>query len=167
MKRRPLVTTAFALGGNPATTSTAPPGASSWKVENGYMEVTPGAGSLTSKERFKEFHLEFAEPAIPLGSSQYRGNSGVTIGGREIQILDNYNNATYADGYVGAIYNQWPPLSNPSRPPGGWQTMDVAYMAARFLEMPSAIATSGFDASRLSCRRRYRRRAASIDAVRS
>ena len=71
---------------------------------DGYMEVTPGAGSLTSKERFKDFqlHLEFASPAVPLGISQYRGNSGVTIGGREIQILDNYNNATYADGYVGA-----------------------------------------------------------------
>ncbi len=105
-----------------------------WKVENGYVELTPGAGSLTSKERFKDFqlHLEFAEPPVPLGSSQYRGNSGVMIGGREIQILDNYNNPTYADGYVAAIYNQWPPLANPSRPPGEWQTLDVAYMAARY-----------------------------------
>lgn len=105
-----------------------------WKVENGYVELTPGAGSLTSKERFKDFqlHLEFASPAVPLGISQYRGNSGVSIGGREMQILDNYDNPTYADGYVTAIYNQWPPLANPSRPPGEWQTIDVAYMAARY-----------------------------------
>jgi len=98
------------------------------------MEVTPGAGSLTSKERFKDFqlHIEFASPPVPLGTSQYRGNSGVTIGGREIQILDNYNNPTYADGYVGAVYNQWPPLANPSRPPGEWQTLDIAYFAARY-----------------------------------
>ena len=105
-----------------------------WKVIDGYMEVTPGAGSLTSKERFKDFqlHLEFASPAVPLGNSQYRGNSGVTLGGREIQILDNYDNETYADGYVGAVYNQWPPLANPSRPPGEWQTLDIAYFAARY-----------------------------------
>jgi len=103
-------------------------------MESGYVELTPGAGSLTTKERFKDFqfHIEFAEPAVPLGSSQYRGNSGIMIGGREIQILDNYNKPTYSDGYVAAIYNLWPPLANPSRPPGEWQTLDVAYMAARY-----------------------------------
>jgi hypothetical protein len=56
----------------------------------------------------------------------------VIIGGRELQILDSYQNPTYADGYVTAIYSQWPPLANPSRPPGEWQTLDVAYMAARY-----------------------------------
>lgn len=126
--------------GGPAGAAAAPatepvaPASPGWKVIDGYMEVTPGAGSLTSKERFKDFqlHLEFASPAVPLGNSQYRGNSGVTLGGREIQILDNYDNPTYADGYVGAIYNQWPPLANPSRPPGEWQTLDIAYFAARY-----------------------------------
>lgn len=114
--------------------ATPPPPSQGWKVENGWMEVTPGSGSLSSKERFKDFqlHVEFATPAVPMGISQYRGNSGVTIGGREIQILDNYNNPTYADGYVAAIYNQWPPLANPSLPPGQWQVLDVAYMAARY-----------------------------------
>jgi hypothetical protein len=98
------------------------------------MEVTPGAGSLTSKERFRDFqlHIEFATPRIPMGKSQYRGNSGISIGGREIQVLDNFDNATYADGYAGAVYNQWPPLVNPARPPGEWQTFDIAYMAARY-----------------------------------
>ncbi len=122
--------------GNPNATATPPAAAAptTWKVENGYVEVTPGAGSLSSKERFKDFqlHVEFATPAVPMGISQYRGNSGVTIGGREIQILDNYENPTYSDGYVAAIYNQWPPLANPSLPPGQWQTMDIAYMAARY-----------------------------------
>jgi 3-keto-disaccharide hydrolase len=125
----------WTAGGRGAAGAPTPPlQAPGWKVENGYMEVTPGAGSLTSKERFKDFqlHVEFATPSIPLGISQYRGNSGITIGGREIQILDNYNNQTYADGYVTAIYNQWPPLANPSLPPGQWQTIDIAYMAARY-----------------------------------
>lgn len=127
-----------AAGAPAAAPSAAPvsaaPASPGWKVINGYMEVTPGAGSLTSKERFKDFqlHLEFASPAVPMGNSQYRGNSGVTLGGREIQILDNYENQTYADGYVGAVYNQWPPLANPSRPPGEWQTLDIAYVAARY-----------------------------------
>jgi hypothetical protein len=67
-----------------------------------------------------------------MGFGQYRGNSGLTVGGRELQILDNYNNATYADGYVMAVYGQWPPLANPSLPPGQWQTIDIAYMAARY-----------------------------------
>ena len=118
--------------GSPA--GAAAPAGAGWKVENGYMEVTPGVGGLTSKERFKDFqlHVEFASPPVPLGISQYRGNSGISIGGREIQVLDNYNNATYADGYVAAVYNQWPPLANPSRPPGEWQTLDIAYMAARY-----------------------------------
>jgi len=120
--------------GRGGTAGAAAPTGAGWKVENGYMEVTPGVGGLTSKERFKDFqlHVEFASPPVPLGISQYRGNSGVSIGGREIQILDNYNNPTYADGYVAAVYNQWPPLANPSRPPGEWQTLDIAYMAARY-----------------------------------
>jgi hypothetical protein len=111
-----------------------PAAAPAWRVENGYMEMVPGTGSLASKERFKDFqlHIEFAAPPVPLGKSQYRGNSGITIGGREIQILDNFKNDTYADGYVGAVYNQWPPLANAARPPGEWQTLDVAYMAPRY-----------------------------------
>jgi hypothetical protein len=122
-------------GGRGALTGQAAPASvPSWKVAEGYMEVTPGAGSLVSKERFRDFqlHLEFATPAVPLGISQYRGNSGITLGGREIQILDNYQNPTYADGYVTAIYGQWPPLANASLPPGQWQTVDIAYMAARY-----------------------------------
>lgn len=128
-----------ARGGAPvapgaANAPTQTPSAPAWKVENGYVEVVPGTGSLVSKERFKDFqlHIEFASPPVPLGRSQYRGNSGVTIGGREIQILDNYKNDTYADGYVGAVYNQWPPLANPSRPPGEWQTLDIAYLSPRY-----------------------------------
>jgi hypothetical protein len=36
-----------------------------------------------------------------------RGNSGVLLQGRyEIQILDSYQNPTYADGSSGALYGQ-------------------------------------------------------------
>ena len=50
----------------------------------------------------------------------------------EVQILDGYQNPTYADGTVGAIYGWKPPLVNPSRPPGEWQTYDIVFERPRF-----------------------------------
>jgi hypothetical protein len=67
------------------------------------------------------------------GSSQWRGNSGVLLMSRyEIQVLDSYDNPTYADGQAGAIYGQYPPLVNASRKPGEWQTFDIVFEAPRF-----------------------------------
>ena len=106
-----------------------------WKVENGYMEVVPGTGSLSSKEKFGDcqIHIEWTTPAQVSGSSQGRGNSGVIIMGRyEIQILDSYENVTYADGQAAAIYGQYPPLVNVSRRPGEWQIYDIVFEAPRF-----------------------------------
>ena len=103
-----------------------------WKVENGYMEVTPKTGDIQTKEGFGsiQLHLEFACPAEVKGNSQGRGNSGVFLmGGYEIQVLDGYDNPTYADGITGAIYGQFPPLVNATRPPGDWQTYDIIFEA--------------------------------------
>jgi hypothetical protein len=47
-------------------------------------------------------------------------------------VLDSYHADTYADGQAGAIYGQYPPLSNASRPPGEWQTYDIAFRRPRF-----------------------------------
>ncbi|MCX8108494.1 MAG: DUF1080 domain-containing protein, partial [Verrucomicrobiae bacterium] len=41
-------------------------------------------------------------------------------------------NKTYADGSCGAIYNQYPPLVNASRPPGQWQSFDIIWTPPRF-----------------------------------
>ena len=106
-----------------------------WKVENGAMEVVPRTGSITSKDRFGDCHLhiEWATPAEVKGSSQGRGNSGVFLMGKyEIQVLDSYDNMTYADGHTGAIYGQYPPLVNASRGPGEWQTYDIFFIAPQF-----------------------------------
>jgi len=106
-----------------------------WKVENGYFEVARGAGTIRTRKEFGDIqlHLEFATPAEVRGSDQGRGNSGVFLMGRyEIQILDNYKNKTYADGHVGSLYGMHPPLVNPSRPPGEWQTYDIIFTAPRF-----------------------------------
>ena len=45
------------------------------------------------------------------------------FGRYEIQVLDSFDNLTYADGQAAAIYGQYPPLVNASRKPGEWQTL--------------------------------------------
>jgi hypothetical protein len=106
-----------------------------WKVENGYFEVVPGTGNIQTRDAFGnvQLHLEFASPAEVKGSSQGRGNSGVFLMGRyELQVLDSYENPTYADGTVGGLYGQLPPLVNPIRQPGEWNTYDVLWQVPRF-----------------------------------
>ena len=106
-----------------------------WKIESGYIEVVPGTGDIASREKFGDcqLHIEWATPPDVRGESQERGNSGVFLMGRyEIQVLDSYGNPTYADGQAGAIYGQWPPLVNATRPPGQWQAYDIIFEAPRF-----------------------------------
>lgn len=106
-----------------------------WKVGDGFFEVVPGTGDIATRERFGDVqvHLEWAAPVPVRGRSQNRGNSGVLLMGLyEVQVLDNHDNPTYADGTAGAIYGQWPPLVNPLRPAGEWQSYDVVFEAPRF-----------------------------------
>jgi hypothetical protein len=106
-----------------------------WKVTEGTMEVVGGSGSILSKEKFGDvqLHLEFATPENVQGNGQGRGNSGVILMGRyEIQVLDSYENDTYADGQLGAIYGQYSPQANPARKPGQWQTYDIIFEAPLF-----------------------------------
>jgi hypothetical protein len=106
-----------------------------WKLGDGYMEVVHGAGNLRTREAFGDcqLHVEWASPVPVRGASQARGNSGVLLMSRyEIQVLDAWNNPTYADGQAAAIYGQWPPLVNPARQPGQWNTYDIVFEAPRF-----------------------------------
>ncbi|HEX2036863.1 MAG TPA: DUF1080 domain-containing protein [Chloroflexota bacterium] len=106
-----------------------------WKVEQGYMEVAPRTGDIETREHFGDcqLHLEWAAPREVKGDSQGRGNSGVFLMGRfEIQVLDGYDNPTYADGTTAAIYGEYPPLVNACLPPGEWQTYDIVWLAPRF-----------------------------------
>jgi hypothetical protein len=110
-------------------------GPAKWKVENGYIEVVPESGYLHTKKAFGDcqLHVEFSEPVPPHGESQERGNSGVFLMGTyEIQVLDSYENKTYADGQASAVYGQYPPLVNASRPPGQWQWYDIVFHGPRF-----------------------------------
>ena len=106
-----------------------------WKVESGIMEVVPGTGNIKTREPFGDcqLHLELAEPSVVKGESQGRGNSGVFLMALyEIQVLDCYQNPTYADGTSTAIYGQFPPLANACLPPGEWQTYDIIWEGPRF-----------------------------------
>jgi hypothetical protein len=110
-------------------------GPARWKVADGFLEITPGTGSIESKAKFGDIqmHVEWASPNPPGGKGQDRGNSGIFLMGLyELQVLDSYQADTYADGQAGAIYGQYPPLANASRPPGEWQTYDVAFRRPRF-----------------------------------
>ena len=106
-----------------------------WKVRNGFFEIAPGTGDLKTRAKFGDcqLHIEWAAPAEVRGRSQGRGNSGVFLQGLyEVQVLDSYENPTYADGQAGAIYGQWPPLANATRKPGEWQAYDIVFEAPRF-----------------------------------
>ncbi len=107
-----------------------------WVVRDGAMECVPGSGYVRTLQNFGDcqLHLEFAAPAKAEGTSQGRGNSGLFFGGTryEIQVLDSYDNKTYADGSCASVYNQYPPSVNASRKPGEWQTYDVIWTAPRF-----------------------------------
>ncbi len=106
-----------------------PPEATKWVVKTGAMECVPGSGYIRTKEKFGDcqLHVEWAAPAKVQGDSQGRGNSGVFLMGVEIQVLDNYNNPTYADGFASSIYSVNPPAVNALRPPGEYQTYDIVF----------------------------------------
>ncbi len=106
-----------------------------WKLGRGWMQVKPGTGDIRSTAEFGscQLHVEFRAPSVVKGESQGRGNSGVFLMGRyEIQVLDCFQNATYADGTTGGIYGQFPPLVNACRGPGEWSTYDIIWEAPVF-----------------------------------
>ncbi|MGA7341108.1 MAG: DUF1080 domain-containing protein [Terracidiphilus sp.] len=114
-----------------------------WIVHHGILTVrkAPGVGNIETKRRFKNYqlHIEWRIPEDITGSGQARGNSGVFLAstgpgdaGYELQVLDSYNNTTYVNGQAGSIYKESPPLVNPNRKPGQWQSYDVVWTAPTF-----------------------------------
>ncbi len=101
-----------------------------WICRDGYMESVKGAGYIETAQNYGscQLHVEFATPTPPKGTSQGRGNSGVFLQGEyEIQVLDSYENITYADGQCAALYGRSVPEVNVCRPPAQWQTYDIIY----------------------------------------
>lgn len=110
-----------------------------WTVKDGFMEVPPKGsgvgGYIKTKREFGDVqvHAEWATPAKVEGNSQGRGNSGIfLLNNYEIQVLDSYENKSYADGQASALYGYKPPLVNASRKPGEWQTYDIIFEAPKW-----------------------------------
>src|SRR6201993_597838 len=107
-----------------------------WRVTDGAMEVVPHTKNIHTRQSFGDcqLHVEFREPVPPSGEGQERGNSGVYLMGRyEIQVLDSYQNKTYANGQAAAFYGIAAPLVNASRKPGEWQIYDIVFHPPRQL----------------------------------
>ena len=101
-----------------------------WVMKDGAMQCVPGSGYVRTKDQWGDcqLHVEWAAPAKPEGNSQGRGNSGIfPMGQVEVQVLDNYNNPTYPDGFAGSVYGVSPPMANALRPPGEWQVYDIIF----------------------------------------
>jgi len=105
-----------------------------WRVVDGCWE-TAGALSPRTKDKFGSFqlHVEWMCPANYDGPWYNRGNNGVLLHDLyEIQIFDSFNEKLYPDGQCAAVYAQTPPLVNACRPPGQWQSYDIAFSAPVF-----------------------------------
>jgi hypothetical protein len=107
-----------------------------WRVVgDGSFEVVPGTGGIETRDAFRDVHLhvEWSAPLPVTDRDQDRGNSGVFLMQRhEVQVLDSYENVTYADGQAGAIYGQYPPRVNVTAQPGEWNAYDIEFRAPRF-----------------------------------
>lgn len=107
-----------------------------WTVADGAMTIVPGSKGIRTRQRFCDIqlHVEWRAPVETKGfDGQNRGNSGIFLQELyELQVLDSYNNPTYANGQAGALYKQATPLVNASRAPGQWQAYDIVWKAPRF-----------------------------------
>ncbi|MGN0847726.1 MAG: DUF1080 domain-containing protein [Kiritimatiellia bacterium] len=114
--------------------------ASKWTVKDGAFVCAPGSGPAVTAESFADCQLHI-EWKTPVDDVEGWGNSGVIFMGQyEIQILDSsaitpskspWKPANYADGQAGAVYGQNPPLVNPCRRPGEWQSYDIVFHPPR------------------------------------
>lgn len=110
-------------------------GPAKWIIKDGNLAAVPGGGPVFTRDGYGDIqlHLEWAAPTPGRGKGQGRGNSGVFLMSKyEIQVLDSFENVTYADGQAAALYGQYPPLVNASRPAGEWQAYDIVFRRPRF-----------------------------------
>lgn len=117
-------------------------GPAKWKVWDGLFRCVPNSGSVVAKDIAGDcqIHVEFMIPDPP---GDGLGNSGVYVHGLyELQVLESSGTVVnpqglsapweddYADGQLGAVYGQNPPMVNPARRPGEWQAYDIVFHPA-------------------------------------
>lgn len=114
-----------------------------WKLgDDGDFYCVPdwkNGGDIYTRKAFGDcqLHLEYRHDVNMRTDQgpQMRGNSGVFLmGNYEIQVLDSYHTSqedcsvdNYTDGQAGSVYAENPPMVNPQRPVGQWQTYDIIF----------------------------------------
>jgi hypothetical protein len=116
-----------------------------WKIDNGELVVDGGDSWTVDEFGSCQFHLEWKSEPNTKGNSQKKGNGGIFFMDRyESQILDCFENPTYADGMTGAVYGQTPPMVNAVKPPGNWQTYDIIFTAPKLDEKGHVVEPARF-----------------------
>lgn len=110
-----------------------------WTFEDGVLTASPKWDSVITPDSYQDFrmHLEFNVNEVPDVHIEKNGNSGVYIQQRyELQILNSHDVAEedYTASYGGSIYRQKKPDKLVCKPAGEWQTFDIAFRAARFVD---------------------------------
>ena len=109
-----------------------------WVLDkNGVMPRGKGNNSTVKAYGDARIHLEFRfdQSDNPDWKGQLYGNSGIFLmSGYEMQVVNSFQNPTFADGTCGSIYGQHPPRVNSSRKPGEWQSYDILMKAPVFSE---------------------------------
>ncbi len=98
-----------------------------WKLVDGTLEVSPGKGSIMTRETYGDFqmHVEFR---VPEGA----GGSGVYLQRRyELQILNTPGRETEPH-YCGALFRYRAPDLNATFPVKLWQTYDITFRQPRW-----------------------------------
>jgi hypothetical protein len=106
-----------------------------WPIRDGAMVATANDIKTKAALGSGRYHVEWRIPAGRKVSGQSGGNSGFFLLERyEVQILESFENLTYADGQAAALYGQYPPAANASLPQGQWQSYDIDFDAPEFAE---------------------------------
>jgi hypothetical protein len=113
--------------------------AATWTLADGVMTVLPGTqgggGDIHTRAGFGDvqLHIEWRSPEEDVDEGQGRANSGVFFMGQYVvQVLNSFENRTYANGQAASVYKQHIPLVNAMRPPGQWQAYDIVFRAPHF-----------------------------------
>lgn len=111
-----------------------------WVYADGDLIASPMWDSVVTKEAYQDFrmHVEFNVNEVPdCKDAEANGNSGIYIQKRyELQILNSFGIAAadYKASYCGSIYKQKKPDKIVCKKAGEWQSYDIAFRAARFVD---------------------------------
>lgn len=91
-----------------------------WTVEDGAMTNLNGARDIATIAEYKDYDLTLEYKTVK------EGNSGVYLRGRiEVQVFDSHGKKTPDTGDDGAIYGQFAPKVNASKPAGEWNRLEI------------------------------------------